>query len=83
MKKSHFDNQSYELFPITNPLFLAKRLGPNVVYTFVTADSLFSIFSLLYQAQLSPNMAMSCLQRLYFRCFRGLEKAGFCEKKSC
>ena len=73
----------YELFPITNRLLLVKRLEPNVVSTFVTADSLFSIFSLLYQAQLSPNLAMSCFQRLYFRCFRGLEKAGFSEKKSC
>ena len=55
---------------------------PNLVYTFVTADSFFSMFLLLYQAQLSPNLARAVFKD-YFRCFRGLEKPGFSQKKSC
>ena len=83
MKNNHCHNHDgvYELSPITNRPLLVKPVTKRS-YTFVTADSFFSIFLLLYQHSFRQFWPLAVFKD-YFSCFRGLEKAGVSEKTSC
>ena len=85
MKNNYFHNHDgvYELSPVTNRLHLVK---PGRDQTLVTRSSRrtrsfrsFYCFTKHSFRQIWPRAVF----KDYFRCFRGLKKAGFSEKKSC
>ena len=85
MKNNHFHNHDgvYELSPITNQLLLVKPVTKRSLH--VCLGGLFFFFRSFHCftkhsfRQIWPQAVF----KDYFRCFRGLEKAGFSEKKSC
>ena len=85
MKNNHFHNHDgvYELSPITNRLLLVKPVTKRSLHVchggLVFFSRSFYCFTKHSFRQIWPRTVF----KDYFRCFRGLEKAGFSEKKSC
>ena len=85
MKNNHFHNHDgvYELSPITNRLLLVKPVTKRSQYTFSRRPRFFSRSFYCFTKHSFRQIWPRAVFKDYFRCFRGLEKAGFSEKKSC